>query len=188
MASVEYGNLPTWVSAIGTTGALLINALLLRKALNERSEALQEKRQDQASKVSAWTDGQARSILVRNGSEAVVDNCFIDMWYKKSGAPPGDPAITPVELHVGTIPPMTTREVEIPWEEPLQWALTGIVFRDAKGRYWTRGKSDGLKENRPPWETSRSKRFKAWLKSVIPWRRSRKAIDLSEILRAGRPT
>ncbi|MEU3456732.1 hypothetical protein ABZ671_24485 [Micromonospora sp. NPDC006766] len=147
MASIDYGSLPAWVSAIGTTGALLINSFLLRKALIERSEALAEKRREQAAKVTAWMDGPKRAINVRNSSDAVVDQFFILLWCRKQGSEYGK--LTDAELSVGELPPGETREMGIPWQEPIQWALTGIQFRDSAGRYWIRMVSTGLKEISP---------------------------------------
>ncbi|NLU80370.1 hypothetical protein HCA58_18715 [Micromonospora sp. HNM0581] len=167
MANIDYGNMPTWISAIGTTGALLISTVLLRKALKERTEALDEKKRDQASKVSAWMDGESRSIRVRNGSEAVVDECFVFVWFKRSGLPPGSNEVTRAELPIIAVPPMTTREIELPWEEPLQWSLSGVQFRDSKGRRWKRSMGEGLVELLPPWEAPLLARVLRFLKKVV---------------------
>ncbi|WCN83165.1 hypothetical protein [Micromonospora sp. LH3U1] len=174
MANVDFGNVPTWISGLGTTGALLINSILLRKAFKERGEMLEEKRRDQASLVTAWLDPDSRSIKIRNGSEAAIDNCFVFIDSRTGDKKEFDL----VEYWVGAVPPKATNEVAPRTEQPRHWKLNGVQFQDSRGRLWTRDWMNGLQELTPTLaDKKRWRRVRAWLAKVIPWLRP-KPIEL----------
>lgn len=71
----DWGTVPTWFSAIGTSGSLVSAVLLYRRSLNDRERA-------QASEISSWADfrhiirrwGQAPFyiIFVENNSKLTI--------------------------------------------------------------------------------------------------------------------
>jgi hypothetical protein len=89
-----WGTLPDWLAAAGTIGAFFAGLRLLRKELDTRREALEDRRRAQARLVAAWTDIQPvpgllgppitippyeHVFFVRNGSEEPVYDVSIIM-------------------------------------------------------------------------------------------------------------
>ena len=50
----NFGDVPTWIAAIGTVGALAGSLVLIRGQLGEWTQAAEDRRRGQAENVSAW--------------------------------------------------------------------------------------------------------------------------------------
>lgn len=130
--TIDWGDVPTWVGAITTLGALIAAAVLVRFELRrDHREVDRLERAEQADKVAAWFDDQSARILVRNGSSLPIYN--VRVWVI-SGAP-GDELI---EVD-GAVPP---GDMPLAVPRGAMGALSEIGLRlrftDAAGRSWQR--------------------------------------------------
>jgi hypothetical protein len=72
-ASVDWGDVPTWVGSIGTVLTLGVGLLLLMRELADR-------RREHAARVMCWIDHEAGKVLVRNGSDQPVTRVMVALF------------------------------------------------------------------------------------------------------------
>jgi hypothetical protein len=103
-ARLDWGDVPTWVGALGTVLALSFAVLTLRSELSSRRRAHEEARRAQANLVTAWVDhvdaarlddlrdgpaprgGQQSAVIVSNQSDRVVHEVFWVLWDEETEA------------------------------------------------------------------------------------------------------
>lgn len=155
LASIQLGNLATWVAAIATAGTLGVSLYLLTKQRRELHELHLEKRAEQARLVSAWpldlhrsTDVGTKTELVfgyRNGSPQPAYAVAVgtrdrtttsDMVWEVLGT------LGPGKEGTGMIPLPLNPEFNLSADD------VGIVltFRDTAGRIWYRDEVGNLQE------------------------------------------
>lgn len=137
--AVDWGDVPTWISAITTLGALIAAAVLIGVEVRRDRRGIQQaERQDQADKVAAWKQGSrsTRHILVRNGSQLPIYKVLVLVVYSRGSkvlrvdsVPPGDHPLTFPDSMPGD-PDAVDLE---------------LYFTDTAGRAWLRD-SDGRLE------------------------------------------
>jgi hypothetical protein len=153
--SIDFGDVPTWVAAIGTVGAFAVTYGLLRDASQRRTAELDAKLMEQARLV--WAEvvvvgphGPGRAIIttrIINGSAEPVDVVKIEVWSGTS--PAAQPTYFDVAGLVGPgsySPPGISAAIDAPPDvlpEPAAIPLT-LRFRDAAGYRWQRGPGLGL--------------------------------------------
>jgi hypothetical protein len=77
--AIDWGDVPTWVGAITTLGALIAAGVLIRVELRrDHREQGRLERNEQADKVAAWFDDESGKILIRNGSSLPIYN--VRVW------------------------------------------------------------------------------------------------------------
>lgn len=115
---LDWGDVPTWVGGIGTTGALSVSLFLLFREQRRLEEFRQEELRRQASKVTAWLEyelvdgrfapGTRLWGRVRNGSEEPI----FDVHAGYLGRQAGD-YLRQFSWEVGVVPPGQTLEMEV---------------------------------------------------------------------------
>lgn len=162
---VDLGNVPEWVAALGTAGALIGTLVLLKHELDER-------RLREGSRVAAWVGDPvyAKDIpdpwIIDYGHQA-DDLIGWRVWVANAGDTPvfgvrvrvGDRPRLPREFthHYGIIAPGDRRSKLIgspdlnPAECIVDW-VAEVAFTDSSGRHWLRLASGKLNElkNPPP--------------------------------------
>lgn len=160
---VHWGDVPTWVAAVGTVlafaagGALFwqqrAQLRLMRADLQERERA---QRREQARHVLAWYVGVSGGgsnfanlrICYRNASEEPVYE--VQVFVKESWG--RAPAVKPTKI--GVMPPGPEREMVVsfnvvpdPTSDPnAPGPPVVLTFRDVSGRWWRRDEHGTLTE------------------------------------------
>lgn len=135
------------ISAIGTTVATFVALFLLRQGQQDRRAMREDKRMNQASRVTCWCEWNPESpdidydrphvpaIFVRNTSEEAVYQVFVDYHHPERGLE---------RIDVGPVPPGETRHRDVvavipddPRWEPSS-LLPALFFSDASGYPWKR--------------------------------------------------
>lgn len=134
--AIDWGDVPTWISAITTLGALVAAGVIVYlEVRRDRRAAEQRAREDQANSVAAWhsTETDGHHILVRNGSTLPVYRVVVGVVHNRGVTheavrmiPPGDFRI-PFPEEIEDWPPHTDLRL---------W------FTDTAGRSWRR-RADG---------------------------------------------
>ena len=152
-------NLPDLISSIGTIVAIAVSLFLLRQGQDDRRAVREDRRREQASRVTCWCDWSAGHqdgdygrpqvpvIYVRNASDQAVYQTFVDYIHPERGLE---------RIDLGPVPPGETRTrdvtAEIP-EEP-RWEPSALVprlyFSDASGNAWMRTVKGRLREDPGP--------------------------------------
>ena len=163
MTSLDWGDVPTWIAALSTVGALVAAIvagraawrLLGLEATRDRN-AFADKKTVQASRVSAWakwersaegaeSDYDIPLLSVRNASDLPVYAVLLELFNSR------DQLVSTERVDV--LPP-TDGPIDLPHvvSDAEHSALQGdygsklqvkITFRDASGRTWVR-QVDGL--------------------------------------------
>jgi hypothetical protein len=153
------GDVPNWIEAIATSGALIATIILLRKEIISHRLDRADRRRAQASKISAWVGPFAHDpdafisfpISVRNSSSEPVYGLKVQVVDPNLGND-GD-------IHYFTESPFSGPDFDVlgPGETDLRTyrvqyggegrcmtdPATRMVFRDSNGVTWLRD-SDGL--------------------------------------------
>lgn len=169
--TVDWGDIPTWLSAVTTLGALVAAAVVVRIEMRrDRRGVERAERAEQADKVAAWYDhsyapnargrvgdgplggdgggerGGAGRILLRNGSDLPVYNVFLNIYSEAPGIlTPPLKACPPGDTHL-EVPPGVVG--------PYERMTFRLLFTDAAGRSWMRwtdGKLGRLTEDALEW-------------------------------------
>jgi hypothetical protein len=139
-----------WIDAIGAAGTLVAigtSLFLLRQGQGDRRDAANEKKREQASRVTCWGDWATDwdgatfaqpacpSVRIRNASDAAVYEVFVDFVSPADGMT--------IRADIGAVGPDGTAEWN--YEEPFNtedWVpdalLPVLYFRDASGHAWKR--------------------------------------------------
>jgi hypothetical protein len=144
---VDWGDVPTWVGAVGTVGALFFAVITLRSEFRSRRADEADKRRAQASLVTAWTErspaaiddmrglpdeGRERRpcVVVSNQSDGVVHEVFWTLWDEETESRMD-------HGYVRALGPRVTHRVVVPG--PLGGEPTvRLIYQDAEGVLWGR--------------------------------------------------
>ncbi len=176
---MSWGDLPTWITGIGTFGAVVVALYQVAKERQRRiaqeAENRQERRLAQARLVAAWVgsafesanvppawDGRAMQIQLVNGSAEPVYGLFACIVFIQAAAP--HTSENWLELYEDPrqqTPPLTTISLLPPgrWTVAVrqpEMAMAGrfgaeVAFTDRAGRHWIRRPTGSLEElDTPP--------------------------------------
>lgn len=161
---MEWGSVPEWVGAIGTTGAFVAGLVLLGKELQEHRSRRAERRLEAASQVSTWWEyDRSRSgdpapsigkgvksfytafwaLHVRNGGPAPVYDCTVYVGPRKDFQQLPDSYFFPVVAGGTTLSEnLDDMEIEL-WHDEDKGLLAKdvwaeVTFTDPSGRSWLR--------------------------------------------------
>ena len=142
----DWGDVPTWLAAIGAIIAAFIYGLLLFWEIKKRKEEKRERETFTQRRISAWIDD--KTLIIQNkGYEPVY---YLVVYYGPMGADfrsVDDPG-NHTELVIGTLGPDQRLEEEIS-RENLETGIfpdipkVEIEFTDCEGKHWVR-RANGL--------------------------------------------
>ena len=161
-----YGIVPDWLAALGTVGAFIAGLLLLRKELDARREAQDDRRRAQARLVATWASNSRRPenessvpefvVVTSNGSDEPVYDVLVELFSRLLNLqPPGmsQPQQPVLRLGFDVLPPQYREAQRVAKnQEGIPGWLT-ISFRDSQGYRWKRhgnGWLQLLEGPRPP--------------------------------------
>ncbi|MEV3972777.1 hypothetical protein AB0K68_32285 [Streptomyces sp. NPDC050698] len=133
--AIDWGTIPTWVSGLGSTGALWVGAVTLRRAQDKerRSEAdavvCRDKRGDCCGYGRTTTHWIASTT---NGGGRPVYHVFLITYDSRTG--------TMGESHLlrNVLAPGVADHIHLPAPSP-EWSRpAAIIFRDTDGTWWLR--------------------------------------------------
>ena len=135
--AVDWGTVPDWIAAIGTTGALLVAVTLLWREQRDHDVA-------QARLVSAWVNEVDDSrpeplsgVVVQNKSDEPVYDVIIFLFDSVAHAEVGEPGQE--IFHVEVLPPGTRhRATDSVHARMGHIPLLTLTFTDSSNRRWTR--------------------------------------------------
>ncbi|CCH77743.1 hypothetical protein BN12_220021 [Nostocoides japonicum T1-X7] len=131
LSALDWGDVPTWIGGVGTTGAVAWAVVTFRSQANMRSL-------DEVAGVSAWLEAQQSDYESRDVHLVVLNatsRAIYDVWVEHSGE-----ESQPVVWEV--IPPGQSRR--LPAAEHLVSPLdeasgqVDLSFTDTKGQRWER--------------------------------------------------
>jgi len=144
---VDLGDLPEWVAAVGTVGALVGSLVLIGRQLSEWRRAAEDRRRRQAERVTAWvwevrpsaTPHPLVVLRVANSNTSAVYATTVKIDVGVSGT---------FWRWLGSMGPMETRELEIPLPGVPRSNLLepDLAFTDGAGRRWLRKSGGELRD------------------------------------------
>jgi len=148
-----WGNIPAWVSAVGTVSAV---SLALAQVARDRRLRRQDELIDQAKLVSAWLGTGAtespgcRIDLSNRSDEPVYEAVIWVVTVQGAGPKTGEECVrasSPLATY-SVIPPGQWRALALPG---FDWGMSRapgveIAFTDRSGRHWIRRASGALAE------------------------------------------
>lgn len=162
--AVDWGDIPTWVSAGGAVTAVLFAAVAAiaagrtyriesarhEHALAEQRQHAASRRRAQAALVSAWWEGQARSpgVYIRNASEVPVYQGHLTVVSRRDAG-------VASKLDIPVLPPMSEPEFRkvpkefaqaVPQRDDGDMVRVRLTFTDAAGVRWLRDEYGRLHE------------------------------------------
>ncbi|MFI8916480.1 hypothetical protein ACIGW4_33370 [Streptomyces sp. NPDC053513] len=134
MTTIDWGTFPTWVSSLGTTGALWVGAVTLRRAQNkERStEADAVKCDWKRRDCCGYKALQGWTADVSNGGPRPIYNVYAITFDSSTGIMGEGRQIANV-LQPGTADHVHVSGGSPEWSRPY-----AILFRDTEGTWWLR--------------------------------------------------
>ena len=166
MSGVHWGDVPTWVGAVGTVGTLVGGLLLLKREADRDEERHAEARRRQASRVTAWREDIGRPVVtapdpsavktrhdsnaaakVHNASDQPIFHAVVELIDRNAVGL--DPRPPDHREHFGTIEPGGRREVPFPatMTDRARGVVVGrVTFMDSNGRRWSRDTNGVLEE------------------------------------------
>lgn len=162
MASpIDWGSVPAWVAAVGTTGALSFTAVTVRRSANDR-------RRQQAAEVSAWwrhLEGVADGFLLEYRNASTEPAWNLQVWVTTieeddQGQRTKTSRRPIVSEHV--LPPRATGRATVGGLRPAPPYTPSIEvdFSDAAGRRWHRDARGRLSTPGLPTRVARRARAK----------------------------
>jgi hypothetical protein len=149
--SVQWGDAPSWLVAVGTIGAVFV---ALGLAIGEGRRRSQVERRRQAELITAWVAQEADPVpwvwvTLANASNQAAYRLVISIVSVVDGSPvprPSDPRAW--RRFVSQLPPGEKKPFSVDWAVATGIARPGveIAFQDAAGRGWIRDRSGKLQE------------------------------------------
>lgn len=156
---VNWGDVPSWVAAIGTVGALFAALLQIR---NERLERKKIEVQEQAAEVSTWISNELSSemtnVIIQNTStNPIYDVVLTIVIASGSGPRTGEEVAALPEQRELSVPSLRRASSIIPpgryvTEIPADWGGMNrkpgaeIAFTDKSGNHWVRRQNGKLEQ------------------------------------------
>ncbi|MYR83644.1 hypothetical protein GTY41_01455 [Streptomyces sp. SID685] len=132
---IDWGTIPAWVSGLGSTGALWVGAVTLRRAQNKesRSEAEAAVCRDERGDCCGYDLAAPYWIAsAANGSERPIHNVYLITYDSETD--------TMGESHLlaNMLPPGVADHIHLPVPSP-EWSRpASVIFRDADRTWWLR--------------------------------------------------
>jgi hypothetical protein len=146
MGTINFGDVPTWIAAIGTTGAFVVALVLLFQSLKQSKKDSADRRKEQAKLMSAWSTGVSMtkpyptiSFKLRNASEEPIYAISLRAAVGVRGT---------FIRHVGTLGPQQTADLHIypPAAPRGDNTNPDVAFTDTAGVQWLRKANGQLTE------------------------------------------
>ena len=154
-----WGDVPTWLAAVGTCGAVIVSLYLARQDGLRRE---QRERRRQAELVTAWLGAEEavgdqlfQQVVIQNSSSQSVYQLIVSLVsvqgaFRVTAVPPpqSDAKVSdPFQTRVGQVPPgrFDTRIQSGGHGMYLRLGVE-IAFQDASGVYWLRRGNGCLEE------------------------------------------
>lgn len=163
----DWGNVPEWIAAVGSLGALAVALWLLGAQLRTYRTSEQDRIQSDATRVSAWWStpeiAPVVSVHIRNAGDNPVYDCVV--FLGPSRQPPPDSSRTDSwDFHFPIVPAGETLTKSVPSEHFIlesqdhlpdqhgffRGAWVEIVFTDSAGRFWSRKRDGQLVKRKGP--------------------------------------
>ncbi|MFF9346640.1 hypothetical protein [Streptomyces sp. NPDC014734] len=155
--SFDWGNVPTWISAIITSGSFMVATSVYRQNSKDKTR-------EQAGKVTVSVPenvGRYDTVYARNDSELPVFRLRIVAADQRHGKNEKN-IFTDIDCSIHRINPGETLTLKLPTIDvgdgrecvPAKKTICGIAFFDADGRHWMR-MNDGFLLQRPDHRNSR---------------------------------
>ncbi|MCX4669636.1 hypothetical protein OG453_23620 [Streptomyces sp. NBC_01381] len=130
----DWGTVPTWFSATGTTGALWVGAITLRRAQNKerRSEADAVSCYDGPGGCCGHKVGPGWTVHVSNGSKRPIYNLYAISFDSDTG--------TMGQAHrlYNVLQPGVSDHEHLTGQRPTWDSPGALLFRDADDTWWIR--------------------------------------------------
>ena len=136
---LKFGNLPEWIGALGTVGALAGSLILIGRQMGEWKQAAEDKRRRWAENVTAWVQDYLGGeqpfplivLRVANSNPTAIYHVALNLNVGVRGR---------FYRWLDTLGPYETREIKIPLPGAPRSNLLvpDVAFVDASGRGWTR--------------------------------------------------
>lgn len=159
--TIDWGDVPTWVSAITTAGALIAAGFVVRIELRrDKRQTDAAERAEQADQVAVWHQAYPRvGVVIHNGSVLPIYSVAVSFDCNDTlvrvaldqPVPPGDYLIhypAAMAVHAGE-------------------AALEITFEDTAGRSWLRA-ADGRLVRLPPDESGRMFEMATLRTAILP--------------------
>lgn len=144
---LQWGNVPEWLAAIGTVGALAVALFLLKQEIDDRRRAKSKAQQWPASGIVAWAEprtdaGGWQTVALNRSDEPVYDVVVRFTPLREGGS-------DPIESVSGTLAPGPPKPLDTYGDTPQD--LFGIPpveieFTDGRGRHWLRTANGALNQ------------------------------------------
>lgn len=152
---INWGDVPTWVGAVGAIGAFVVYYLLLKGELLQRQEEVELRRSYTPRRTAAWTDGP-NSLVIQNGGDEPVFALVVYVGRMGTDFNDVEQMGSWYELVVGTMGPgtkfdETVSETYTAGEHFPDIPEVAIEFTDCNGTHWRRepgGKLHTIKTRR----------------------------------------
>ena len=150
---INWGDIPTWLAAIGTISTFIIYYFLLRVEISKRDEERELQKQYTQRRISAWVDNNI--VFIKNGGIEPVYHAVVHVG--PMGTKFEVDSGKHIEIVLGNIGP--GQQIEEPvMERFLKGEIFPIIpevaieFTDCEGKYWRResnGNLSQVKHRRP---------------------------------------
>lgn len=152
---INWGDIPTWLSAVGTVGALFVALKLLNEDLKDRREIRKKALENDARKVSCWYEQSKKyaTVWVQNMSEEPVYNLVANI-----GSADADLNAFPdldnkhMGIVFGILGPSQKQDYKVEDERYFSGshfpdiAQIAVEFTDSKDSHWRRCENGELKQ------------------------------------------
>ncbi|MER6230945.1 hypothetical protein ACFUC2_04915 [[Kitasatospora] papulosa] len=134
MTTFDMGTVPTWISGLGTTGALWVGAVTLRRAQNQerRDEANAVSCDDKRDACCGYEVTHGWLASVSNGSKRPIHNVYLITFDSETGT------MGASRLMWNVLPPGITDHIHVEGGRPDWSSPAAVIFRDADGVWWLR--------------------------------------------------
>ncbi|MDT3728379.1 hypothetical protein ROS62_27265 [Streptomyces sp. DSM 41972] len=132
--TIDWGTAPTWISGLGTTGALWVGAVTLRRNQNKerRSEADAVVCRDERGDCCGYGLVDHWLAAVENGSPRPVYNVYLVTFNSETGTM-GETSLIANVLQPGVRDHIHVHGGALQWSHP-----AAVIFRDAEDTWWMR--------------------------------------------------
>ncbi len=148
LSELDWGNVPAWLGAIGSVGALAVALFLLNGELKARHRDDEEHARAQAGAVSIWVEwsdadrlNSSAEVTILNRSSAAIYDCRVGVASPDSSdgqfswrlpvVPPSDVALK------RQLPAVRLQgQANAEWPSALGLPVVQMTFADVYGRRW----------------------------------------------------
>ncbi|MFB8025946.1 MULTISPECIES: hypothetical protein [unclassified Streptomyces] len=134
MTTFDMGTVPTWISGLGTTGALWVGAVTLRRAQNQerRAEANAVTCDEKRGACCGYAATHGWLASVSNGSQRPIQHIHLITFDSETGTMGASRRMW------NTLQPGITDHIHVEGGSPEWSSPAAVIFRDADGVWWLR--------------------------------------------------